>query len=208
VLQQNTSEEYGHVSDAERILTGTWVIDEVRLAVRKGYKFIEIFEKHEYTVTQYDPKTGHGEMFVEYNNTFLKLNAEASGHPDWVRTAVNENKFVQAFWESEGIRLNKEGIKINAAQLGLANLCLNSMCGKLSVRPNRPQMKLISVPQEIYGLLAPADIEVCSMQLASDKIVWIAWRYAEEPTPHKLCHWQLRYGRRAYTPVRLISPAE
>ena len=40
---------------AERALTGTWVIDEVRLDVQKWYDFIEIFEVYDYDVTQYDP---------------------------------------------------------------------------------------------------------------------------------------------------------
>ena len=37
-----------HLLDAERAISGTWVLDEVRLAVTKGYKFLEI---HEYAVT-------------------------------------------------------------------------------------------------------------------------------------------------------------
>jgi hypothetical protein len=154
------------------------VIDEVRLAVQKGYKILEIYEVYEYTLTQYDPKTGHGGLFAEYIYTFLKLKAEASGYPDWVRTPDDEYKYVQAFWESEGIRLDKVAIKYNAAKRGLAKLRLNSMWPKMTERLNRPQTKLISEPQELYRLLAPADIEVCSMFLANDKVVWIVWRYA------------------------------
>jgi len=53
-------------------LDGTWVIDEVRLAVN-GYKILEIQEVYQYEVTQYNPDTGEGSLFVEYINTFLKL---------------------------------------------------------------------------------------------------------------------------------------
>jgi hypothetical protein len=49
---QNTSEESRHFTDAERALEGTWVIDEVRLVVQKGYKILEIHEIYEYQVTQ------------------------------------------------------------------------------------------------------------------------------------------------------------
>jgi len=45
------------ISDEERALTGTWVMDEVRLAVERGYKIIEIYEVYEYHVAQYNPKT-------------------------------------------------------------------------------------------------------------------------------------------------------
>ena len=36
-------------TDEERALTGTWVIDEVRLAVQKGYRILEIHEVYEYS---------------------------------------------------------------------------------------------------------------------------------------------------------------
>jgi hypothetical protein len=52
--------------------------------VQKGYKILEIFEMHEYTVTQYDPKTGYVGLFVQYIYTFFKLKAEARCYPDWV----------------------------------------------------------------------------------------------------------------------------
>jgi hypothetical protein len=41
---------------AERALTGTWVIDEVHLAVQNGYKVIEVYEVYENQTTQYDPQ--------------------------------------------------------------------------------------------------------------------------------------------------------
>jgi hypothetical protein len=62
------------------------VIDEVRLAVAKDYKSLEIQEVYEYAVTEFDPDTGKSGLFVEYINIFLKLKAEASGYPSWVRT--------------------------------------------------------------------------------------------------------------------------
>jgi hypothetical protein len=56
-----------------------WVVDEVRLAVDKGERLMEVYEFYEYEITQYDPTTGEGGLFVQYTNTFLKLKAEASG---------------------------------------------------------------------------------------------------------------------------------
>ena len=66
------------------------MIDEVRLAVDRGYKILEIQEVCQYEVTQYDPNTCEGGLFVEYINTFLKLKAEASGYPSWVRNPDDE----------------------------------------------------------------------------------------------------------------------
>jgi len=84
VYEHNAKSECQHRSDAERSLEGTWVIDEVRLAVDKGYKILEILEVYEYQVTRYDPETGNGGLFAVYIDTLFKLKQEASGYPSRV----------------------------------------------------------------------------------------------------------------------------
>jgi hypothetical protein len=72
-------------------LTGTLVLDEIRLAVQKGYKLVEVRLLYEYQMTKYNPQTGDGGIFDEYINTFLKLKAEASGYPNWVKCPDEED---------------------------------------------------------------------------------------------------------------------
>ena len=81
-----------------RALSGTWVLDEIRLAFLKGYEVLDIFEVYEYRVTQYDPRTREVGLFVEYINTFLKLKAEASVYPSWVRSPEDEERYVENFY--------------------------------------------------------------------------------------------------------------
>jgi hypothetical protein len=68
-IQQKRTEDCMHETDAERALTGTWVMDEVRLAVQKGYKLVELYEAYEYQVTKYNPQGGDGGLFVAYIQT-------------------------------------------------------------------------------------------------------------------------------------------
>jgi len=117
--------------------------------VQKGYEVIEIFEDYEYAVTQYEPQTGQGGLFVEYVDTFLKLNTEASGYPDWVRTPEDEDHCISNLHASEGIRLDKDATRPNATKRGLSKLYLNSMWGKLTERNNRKKSKMISDPHEL-----------------------------------------------------------
>jgi hypothetical protein len=185
-VEQNFRGECPHETVAERALTGTWVIDEVRMAVQKGYNVVEIYEIYEYEVTRYDPQTGQGGLFAEYIDTFLKLKAEASGYPDWVRTPEDEIRYIDSFYASENIRL--EAVKPNAAKRGLAKLCLNSMWGKLTERNNRTKVKLITDPHELYRFLATPGIEVASLMFANDDVVWASWRYTEEENIPNLRH--------------------
>ena len=57
-MEQNRTEDCTHETVAERTQTGTWVLDELRLAVQKGYILVEVHEVYDYRVTQYDPQTG------------------------------------------------------------------------------------------------------------------------------------------------------
>jgi hypothetical protein len=50
---------------AARALVGTWVLDEIRLAVQKGYRLIKVYKVYEYQVTRYDPQTREGGFFAQ-----------------------------------------------------------------------------------------------------------------------------------------------
>ena len=114
--------------------------------MQKGYGIFEFHELYEFNVTRYEPETREGGLFDGYIDTFLKLKAEASGNPAWVRTPADEERYIETFWKSEGVRLDRETINSNAAKRGLAKLCLYSMCGKLSERNDRTRTKIITEP--------------------------------------------------------------
>lgn len=96
--------------------------DKVRLAVEKGYEVIDVCEVYQYEVTQYDPATGEGGLFVEYVNTCLKFKAGASGYPSWLKSPDKEHRDVREFRDSEGIQLDKGSIRPYAARRGIAKL--------------------------------------------------------------------------------------
>jgi len=169
-------------------MEGTWVIDEVRLAVDKGYKILEILEVYEYEVTCYDPKTGNSGLFADYIDTFLKLKQEASGYPSWVRNEDDKVRYMDQFHRDEGIRLDRDSIGYNAAKRGLPKLCLNSMWGKLTDRSNRTQTKLISQPAELYRFLVTPGVEVQNMLFTNDDVVWIFWQYSADERVPSLRH--------------------
>ena len=175
----NTDSECTHDKAEQRALIGTWFIDEVKMAYRKEYEIISIHELYKYEVTQYVPQTGEGGIFVEYINRFLKLKAEASGYPTWLRTLEDEDFYIDDFYASEGVRLERDAIKPNVAKRGLAKSCLKSMWGKLTERNNRTKSKIISDPHELYRFLATPGIEVLNLVFASDKVVWLSWRFAQ-----------------------------
>jgi hypothetical protein len=62
------------------------------------------------------------------------MEADPRGYPAWVRIGDDKDRYVNAFFESEGVRVDKNAILPNDAKRGIAVLCLNSMWGKLTER--------------------------------------------------------------------------
>ena len=114
-------------SEDERMLEGTWVTDEIKHALSKGYTMGNFFEVwHFREITQYDPETKIGGLFTGYINTFLKVKQEASGWPSDCCFAGEEEGlpipkeiqtkrelYVKEYLEKEGVELDSSNIKHN-----------------------------------------------------------------------------------------------
>ena len=111
-------------SDQERAILSTWCHVELMKAVEKGYKILKIHE-----VWHFPEHTD--ELFKEYVNTFLKMKQEASGYPKECVTDEQKQRYIDEYYEHEGIRLDPNKIKYNPGLRSLAKLMLNSLWGTL-----------------------------------------------------------------------------
>ena len=179
------------------------VLRRSRIISQKGYRILDIDEVHEYRITQYNQERSEGGIFADYDNTFLKLKADSSGYPSWVRTSNGEDQYIESFRQSKIILQDKDSIKHNAAKRGLAKLCLNSMLEKLCEKPRKTQKILISDPQELYRFLATPGIEVTNLLFAGDEVMLISWRNAEEAHVPNLRHKNEVIGRYVTADARL-----
>ena len=82
-------------TEKERLLIGTWFSEELKLAVSKGYKIIELIQ-----VLHYNNKSDS--IFKPYIQKWLKLKTEASGWPSSCQTNEEKNDFINQFQQIEG----------------------------------------------------------------------------------------------------------
>ena len=75
-------------------------MDDVRLAVDEGYKFLEVYELYEYKVTRYDLETCEGGLLADYIVTFMKSKSNASGYLDWFRSPADEERYIESLRKS------------------------------------------------------------------------------------------------------------
>ena len=140
-------------SDCERSMTGTWTTAELLKAVNKGYKISKIYQ-----VLHYETKSS--ELFRGYINSWLKIKQEASGWPANVNTDHEKDMYIQRYYEKEGVLLEKHKIEHNPGKRSIAKLMLNSFWGKLSQRPNLPQVKVCKEYHEYWTLVEDDKIEI------------------------------------------------
>ena len=143
-------------------------------------------EVYENEMTKYDPHTREGGLFADYINTIVKLKAEASGYPSWFGNTYHEERYVETFYAREGVLLDNDDIRPNAAKRGLAKL-FEFALGKIGrmAEPNQDQADLR--PGRTYRFPATPEVEVVNL-FASDSVVWVPWKYTAEEETRSLRH--------------------
>jgi len=170
-----------HHNNEERAFTGTWVTDELKRAVDKGYVVDTIYEVwHFNSVEQYDPRSKTGGIFTEYINTFLKMKQEASGWPSWCTTKKHRHKYIKDYLEKEGIKLDYSKIEKNPGLRSLAKLILNSFWGKFGQRTNLLQLEYISDPSIYFDMLTSDQQVVTGVNFVTEEMVEMRWKNKEE----------------------------
>ncbi|XP_031635355.1 uncharacterized protein LOC116348474 [Contarinia nasturtii] len=169
-----------HTED-ERSFIGTYVSNELCVAVEKGYKIDTIYEAWNYKMSKYNKITKSGGLFSEYVNLFLKIKTEASGFPPGVESDEQKNEYIKHFFDQEGILLEKDKISYNEGLRALAKIMLNSFWGRYGMKPNKSKKCFISQRDELLELITNPSTEVQSLFPLSDTSLLASYRY------HDIC---------------------
>ena len=116
--------------DEARALQGTWCHVELNKALEKGYRILRMHEVWHF------PQQSN-ELFSEYIDTFLKVKQEASDYPRDCVTEEQRQRYVDDYYEREGVLLERDKIEKNPGLRALAKLMLNSFWGKSIGRPRQ-----------------------------------------------------------------------
>lgn len=174
-------------SDKQRCLSGTWVVDELREAVKFGYKITVIYEIWSYQTIQYSKEQNIEGLFSQFINKFLKIKQEASGYNASANDNVSIDEYIESYSRVEGILLEKSKIKVNQGLRSLAKLMLNSFWGKFGQRENFTQTTITEDPSQLYEMLSNPNIAVNYIQDINEDMIVINWEYIEEaiePSPN------------------------
>ena len=79
-------------------------------------------------------------MFTGYINNALKEKQEASGFPSYCDTEEKKEKYIEEYYQNEGILLDKEKIEFNPGKRAVAKIKANSHWGYLATNNNKIQI--------------------------------------------------------------------
>ncbi|XP_018573827.1 uncharacterized protein LOC108912895 [Anoplophora glabripennis] len=176
----NDSECNHSMDDENRALTGAWVIDEVVKALEKGYKLLETYEIWEYKVEQFNKASNVTGLFTEMMNKFIKIKQQASGWPYHCNTQEEKNKYIEEFFEREGVKLEYTEIVENPGLRSLAKLILNSFWAEFGQRENQAKTRIIRNPDEFFSMLTNPSIYVNSVLPINEDSLVVNWEHIDE----------------------------
>ncbi|XP_040190087.1 uncharacterized protein LOC120921636 [Rana temporaria] len=159
-------------SDEERSLTGTWCTVELKLAVEKGYKIVQIYEVWHFPDTTED-------LFAPYVKQHLRYKQEASGYPSGCTDDAKKKEFIDSFYKREDVQLCAEDIKVNPSKRQISKLFLNSLWGKFGQRTDLPHTSIVTDPDEHFRLMFSPCVEISEVNIINDETTIVNWKHAK-----------------------------
>ena len=157
-------------TDAERSLTATWCTPEVREAVARGYVVVKIHE-----VWHFPPEQRQVGLFANYVNNWLRIKTESSGYPRWADTEEKKEQYRFAYFDREGIWLDKTFIAKNAGRKATAKLMLNSFWGKFGENLRKTSVLQITSVADLYAAVTDPLKEIHNLRIFNDEVLELVY---------------------------------
>lgn len=117
------------------------------------------------------------DLFKEYVKAFLQRKQEASGYPSYAKDETSKAKYVQGYYDKEGIQLIPEKIVVNKAMRSINKLLLNSLWGRFSMCENQATCELVTDPEQFARYMFSDQYDVRQFSFVSDHVALVQWRY-------------------------------
>jgi hypothetical protein len=143
----------------ERAIEGTWVTEEVKLAISKGYKILNVYAVWHFEESiVYNKDNNEPGLFGNYVDTFLKLKQQSSGYPEWCKNEVDRKQYIQDYYKNENILLEEDKIVKNPGMRSISKLFLNSFWGRYCIQTNKTKYKMVTELSQVIQILISESI--------------------------------------------------
>jgi len=133
-------------NENERILSGTWFSEELKVAQEMGYKIISVQGIHHFSETT-------TELFSEYIKLFYKKKLLASGRPANCQSDNDLHDYIKLVKEKENIELHFEDFRLNPPIRQICKLLINSLWGRFGLRRNLPAHMFVTDSSDVFEIM-------------------------------------------------------
>lgn len=109
------------------------------------------------------------------------MKQESSECPDWgQKTEEDQLKYIELYYQHEGILLRREKIEYSPGLRTFAKLCLNSLWGKFCQNDDKLVTEFVNDPLQFYRRLNGADVEMHDLSILNDDLVEMIFKRTHE----------------------------
>ncbi|KAG8172280.1 hypothetical protein JTE90_025415 [Oedothorax gibbosus] len=153
--------------------SGTWVTEEVKKAVEKGYVILKVHEVYHFSKSS-------DSLFKTYIDTFLKTKQESSGWPSNINTEEEHTRYLDDYLSSEGIQLDPSSISLNPGKRAVSKLALNSFWGRWGMIRDKNQLTYIRTLEKFNKLLSDNSKTIEELYFPSENVCVVQWKLDEK----------------------------
>ena len=154
----------------QRKFVGTYTTFELQNAVRHGYKIIQLLELWDWSKEQRSSN-----VFHKYIQMFFKMKIASEGYPVSVSSESEKQNFCKNVNAVNDLNLTIEEIKKNPGLKNTAKRLINSLWGKLAVKPGKPQTQYVTEPEEFFTLMRNQEIDITDVTHVSAEMLLVTY---------------------------------
>lgn len=152
-------------SEQQRSWVGTYVADELRVAISYGYRTGEIFE-----IWVYETVVG---LFEDYIKHYQREKLYASGWPvGYDDSTIDE--FIHAYKEREGVELDKTKFEDNPAKRNFAKMMNNSLWGRMGMNI-RTSTRILTDAGEFNKMMTDSATVIQGFKIMNEKTLLVSY---------------------------------
>lgn len=164
-------------NEDQRALLSTWTTIDIKLALKKKYKLLEIYEVWHFNDISRGSDHKMDGIFTKFINDCVKDKVESSGYPLGIDNETKQKDYIREYKCNENIDLNPLNISINPGRRAVAKLKANSFWGKWAQNSSLIKQTLfINEPDQFFKLLSDTTIEVDDAFLISEDCIQVQYR--------------------------------
>lgn len=151
-------------TDDKRAFIGTYVADELRRGLVRGYKVLKVYELWKYEVV-------FG-LFSDYVKHYQTEKLYASGLPEGLVDDQEIDDFLKEYELYEGVKLDRSKFRKNEAKRNYAKRQLNSLWGKFG-ESARSSTKIISEAESFAKMLLDPQITIRGFKVINENVMLV-----------------------------------